>query len=354
MNRVLWRLTLALVLLAAVETAWADDRPQPPPYFPSAHKKYSGTVHGWTLRLFGGLVIGDDRIEDIVHYLEGLPGSLKVAKLELRGNPRPTPREVHEYYLGWAAENGFRLLFECRTPERRKGDDPNRTVFAESELGYTDAFHLPGPTGGLLLVQAKGNDMLWMWQPGHVPVGPIASIWMGLPRVKPDMTPPEGPLPWRQRPDLPPVDAGRLYVRLEFDRWELDSLASDLHARAKPQSEDKDVEPLLKALYTAGPEMVSTVEHAWYLSFRAMPGERAEVVTPWVRWARGLGWTLVAEGHLGESDFRMWLKGGAGGGLLLVLEQETQVHLTVFDGGPDLESVGRALARTETGEAEAP
>lgn len=343
-----------LFLAAFAGAAVAQGSAEPPPYFPNAHKKFSGTVHGWTLKLFGGLVIDDDRIKAVVRYLEGLPGSLKVAKLDLRGDPRPTPREVHEFYLGWAAENGFRMLFESRTPERHGDEDRDRTVFGESELGYTDAFHRPGADGGLLLVQAKGGGMLWMWQPGHVPVGPIASIWMGLPRVKPDMTPPDTLPPWSQRADLPGVDIGRLEVRLEFDRWELDSLASDLHARAKPDaSKGKDIEPLLKALYSSGPELVSTVRHAWYLSFRALPDERAEVLAPWVEWVEGLGWAFVAEGELQDAPFRLWLKGGAAGGLMLVVERGPLTHITVFDGGPDLEAVGRALAAGAQGEADA-
>jgi hypothetical protein len=182
-----------------------------PPYFPSAHKKYSGTVHGLALRMLGGLVIRDGRCEDTVRYLEDLPGDLKAAKLSLRGEPRPTPRDVHDFYLGWAAQEGFRLLFESRMPTRPV---EGRVAYGEGEVGYTDLFHQPGPGGGLLLIQAKDGDILWMWQAGHVPVGPIAAIWLGLPKVKPDMTAPEGPQPWSERPDLPSVDPERFDLRL--------------------------------------------------------------------------------------------------------------------------------------------
>ncbi len=177
-------IAIALVAMASLARCAQAEDDERPPYFPLTDKKVSGTVRRWTINLLGDLLIKDARVEDIVMYIERLPGKMKFAKLELEGNPKPTPADVHGFYLDWGAREGYRLLFESRSPERDK-DDEGRSVFADDEVGYTDAFYRPGEDGGILVVQVRGNAMLWLWEAGHCPVGPIGTIWLGLPRVAP-------------------------------------------------------------------------------------------------------------------------------------------------------------------------
>ncbi len=348
----------ALMAIASwAPRAYAQDDEGRPPYFPRTEKKVSGTVRRWTINLLGSLLIKDKRVEDIVMYIERLPGKMKFAKFELDGDPTPTPADVHDFYLDWGARTGYRLLFEARSPERTDEDD-DRSIFEDHEVGYTDAFYRPGEDGGILVVQIRGDDMLWLWEDGHCPVGPVVTIWLGLPRVAPGTDAPVGPQPWTQRPDLPAIDQGRLSIRLELDRWELDSIADDLAARADPAAVGvREIEPLLGALYLAGPELMQPVRHAWYLALRANSAERDEVLRPWVEWADGLGWPVVAEGVIKENPFTLRFRAGPEGGVLLTFTKEDEVSLVVFDGGPDTQALGQvmeAVALVQTGQAEAP
>lgn len=337
------RASIALILGLLAATAVAET--SPPPYFPGSHKKFSGTLHGLAVRLFGGMLIRDNRIEELVRYLESLPGDLKAAKLELRGEPRAKPHEVHDFYLGWAAENGYRLVCEIRTPLE---EEEGRSEYGEEETGFTDAFHKPGADGGVLLVQARDTGMIWMWQDGHVPVGPAAAIWLGLPRGKPDLTPPEGEQPWTQPGGLPALDIPRLELRIELDRWELDTVTDHLARGAAEQARArKSTNPPFAALLETGPTLTRTVRHAWYLSFRATEAEREAVLAPWIGWADAHRLPLIAEGETPAGWFTLRLRGGEEGGLLLTLVAPELCHVTVFDGGPDLASVGRALASTQ-------
>jgi hypothetical protein len=308
-------------LLAQAEPVW-------PPLYPGAKKEYSAEIQRWQLKLLGGLVIDDDHVRHMLDYLAGLPGDLEFKRLKLRGDPRPTVEQVHEFYSGWAAQQGYHLLLESWV----RGDDP----------GISDLFHKPGRDGGALYVQVRGNRMAWLFQPGHVPVGPLAGEWMDLPTVPPDPTPPKDTPSWTQRGDLPPIDADKITVRLELDRWEIDSVTGDLARRASVE----EVAAPLGTLLLAGPEMCAPVRHIWYLGFSVEPTAHAALLEPWTRWADQQGWPLLAEGTTSAGQFTLRLKPETHGGVLVTLENGQDVQVAVFDGGPKLEAVDKVLRAT--------
>jgi len=309
------------LLLASLAAAASTE----PPFFPGAEKKLSMTVKKWQLKLFGGLIIKDDRVERVFKYLEDLPGDMKLRRFNLHGNPKPRARDVHDYYLGWAAQNGFRLLLESRTLGK--------------ETGVTEFYHKPGDDGGAFMFQVGGGKLLWIWESGHCPVGPLFGEWFGFPRVEPDLTPPTSATPWTQRGDLPQIDDARLKLRVELDRWEIGSITADLEKRA----EKGKIEPPLDAIALAGPEVFKAVRHLWYLTFAAPQEEQDALCAPWVGWADANGWPALAEGSLSNYAFSFQLTPGEGGGLLLTLRAADEVTVIVFDGGPELEAMNAIL-----------
>jgi hypothetical protein len=317
-------LALTIVAAACVPAMAADPEGWPPPP-PQNDRKLSTDLDDWKYSLFDDLLIDDERVERAIGYVVDLPGDPKLRMYELEGDEKPTAHDIKDFYLGWAAENGYRMLVESWNSERD---------------GVTGLLHKPGEDGGIFIYQCEGDEVLWLWDEGHPPIGPLFAAWFDFPKVKATDDAPDGPRPWRTRNDLPQIYKENMSLRVELDRWEIESIATDLEHAAEVADEHKSLHHLL----VAAPELLETVRHVWFLSYEAGSEEALrEEVAPWVDWAERNELRSVAEGEMNGIKFEFFIRSGADGGLLLVMEEGTDVDLLVFDGGPHMEAVSDIL-----------
>ncbi len=319
-------LALALLVFAlAPLAALAGDESHWPPPPPQGERRLSIDLSGLKSRLLK-LVVDDKRVERAVQYLIDLPGTPKLRTFRMRGDARPSPVDVKGFYLSWAAGNGYRMLVEAWNADR---------------TGLTGLLHKPGEEGGIFAYQVSGVDVLWLWDEGHAPIGPLLAAWFDYPTLKSETEAPPGSPPWHVRSDLPPVYDERLSMRVEIDRWEIDSIAHDLEASREKHEEHEG----LRGLLEAAPEMLATVRHAWFLTYDVAPGGAREILlAPWLRWAEDNDLTSVAEGDMGGTLFEFLIRSGEDGGVVLTMEDDQKVHLLVLDGGPHMGAVSDLLS----------
>lgn len=325
-HRARWTL-LALVVLAAglaPLAAQAGDESGWPPPPPQGDRRLSVDLSGLKTRLLK-LVIDDKRVVRAVRYLIDLPGTPKLRTFRMRGDARPTPADVKAHYLGWAAEHGYRMLVEAWNSDRS---------------GLTGVLHRPGAEGGIFAYQVSGVDVLWLWNEGHAPIGPLLAAWFDYPTLKSETEAPQGSPPWHVRSDLPPLYHERLSLRVEVDRWEIDSIAQDLEASRDRHAEHEGIRGFLGA----APEMLSTVRHAYFLTYDLEPGApREALLAPWMEWSAANELESVAEGDMDGTRFEFHIRSGEDGGLLITMEDELKVYLLVLDGGPHMGAVSEIL-----------
>lgn len=316
-------IALAVTVLTPL-TADAGDESQWPPSPPQGDRRLSIDLRGPQAKLLK-LVIEDRRVDRAIKYVVDLPGTPKLRMFRMRGEVRPTAADVKDYYLGWAAQHGYQMLVEAWNDEHS---------------GLTGVLHKPGVEGGIFAYQVDGVDVLWLWNGGHAPIGPLLAAWFDYPTLKSESQPPEGTRPWHVRGDLPPIYNEHLDLRVEMDRWEIESIARDLEA-SRDQYRDH---PNFPSVLAAAPEMLSTVRHIWFLTYGLEPGgERQALLAQWRQWGANLSLTSVAEGELDGTQFEFLIRSGEDGGLLLTMEDDRKAHLLVFDGGPHMAAVSDIL-----------
>jgi len=340
------RLLALLVLLVACGGALGDGPlTTPPPPFPGAQRVFSASLAKWQIKIAEWLYLGGKGLKRVADYVASTPGTPKVRVYKLKGDPRPGPAELHRFYVDWAETAGFHLLVEVRLgqpPIDPMLDDSNRPykpkperkpyAWEQEEYAWVDAFHRPGPDGGVFISVWVNNRHVWIWKPGHCAVAPVVGEWLGLPKVPTDMTPPDVAEVYPPPLDFPPVGDTDYYVRAQAGKWEIDSLCRDLQARATARPRRSPVEALL----TVAPATFAPVKHAWLVTFRDVPEKREQSVLPWTEWAERRGWVPMTIPDIGYANLRGWYGAGAEGGAMAVFDVEDTTSVLVFDGPPNL------------------
>jgi hypothetical protein len=336
------------VLAVGAAVAQAADEPAPP-IFPATHKILSTSVQRWHIAVFGTLFVEDRGVRRIMNYVRDLPGMMKARVYKLHGKPFPPgPEEIHAYYTDWAKQAGYHPLVEVRLgnpppdpmfddrdrPHRRPERNPGPRSPRDLEVyTWVDAFYRPGDDGGVFITVWTENKLIYLWKPGHTPVGPVLGEWLGFPAAPVDASPPKTVDPWPDNPSPPDTGPGGFFVRAKLRRWEIESVTRDMEARVKEGGEPHGP---IEAIFSVGSQLFAPVRHAWVWSFRPTPEEAATVADPWIRWAVAQDWKPLATGGWAEMPTRIWYKAGADGGALVLFRVKDTLQVLVFDGGPNL------------------
>jgi hypothetical protein len=344
LGRVLCCLALALAAGRALceEPATPEQRP---PTYPDTKRVFSATPSSCEIKILKYLFLRGKGLKRIVSYVASTPGTAKVQIFKHRAKPTPGPAEVHAFYTDWAEKAGYRLIVEVRMgrpPRDWRIDDtdrpykekpkPPRPPWEEEEYIWVDAFHRPGVDGGVFISVWTEFQHIWVWKPGHCPVAPILGEWLGLPRVKADMTPPTEVLPFPEPLDFPPLADDSYYIRTQVGKWEIDSLSRDLQARSA-LGKDKTA---LEILFSVAPTAFAPVQHMWLTTFRDLPAEREASVAPWADWATRRGWARIPITGTAEANVRAWYGTGPKAGAMVVFDVKETSNVMVFDGAPNL------------------
>lgn len=337
------RIAILLLLLAGAACA----TPEEPPPFPNTDRNLSVTPRGWMVDVLGWLYVDGRGTRRIVEYLADQPGDIKIRVYKYRAKPRPEPEEVHRFYTEWAKRAGYRLMVEVRlgrTPPDWRFDDSNRPYkpkppklvprrpWEREERAWVDAFHRPGPDGGVLVSVWTQFRHVWVWKPGECCIGPVLGEYLGLPRTSLESSPPTATSPWSEPLDFPVVPEDQAYVRVEAGKEELDAACHDLSARTAQLSERTPLEAFL----AASPQAFEPVKHAWVVTFRDEPEARARMTEPWAAWAEARGWMKMPLPPTQSVPVRAWVGGGPKGGALVMFDVEWSTVVLVFDGTPNL------------------
>ncbi len=341
--------------LAAPATSPDSERP---PLYPVSEKRLSMHIKPWHIGFIVWRFLGDDRIKEIAKYVESMPGDLELKILKLRGEPKATAEEVHEYYGRWAEEHGYQLVVEVQTgdrdydPMRDDRDRPHRPPWLDEadpeEFAWIDLYHRPAPDGGIFCTVWVSDRIIYIWNAGHIPFGPIVSEWLEVPAAPVDMTPPADFTPTPPNPDLPEVDPERMGIRVVLGPGQLESITADMNARLSSEKGREFRSP--SAL--AAPVMLGAAKRASYLVIRCEEPEVEAVAEPWVRWAQEQGWTRGPDAIVDGKQTRNWILPGSTGGVMqLTYDGEETVlfkpglKVLILEGAPNLLELLQLQAR---------
>ncbi|HQK93925.1 MAG TPA: hypothetical protein PLD23_10495 [Armatimonadota bacterium] len=373
-------LVLAMVILGALPA-----RPEEslvPPTYPKGRRLVSADARDWQIDIVRALFIPDAGARRIVRYIQDLGGeNPKLRAFRVSRNAWQAPREIHGFYASWASRNGFHPLIEVRLgtpPGVRYGDPidryprptpyhprlwppaiPNTSPpfsfarppkWEREDYAWLTAFYRPGDDGGVLVIVWVRGVHIWVWRPGHCPVGPILSEWLGLRWAPTETAPPEKvALPDRPPPGMPvPGDTDYL-VRAELTKWELDAVAHDLQARAK----QGPVRTPLDAFFTVIPQVVQPVSQAWVTTYRGPAARRASLLKPWVDWLSRSNWPLLHQGTYDAVPVRIWSQGGPNGGAVATFDVDDTTTVLALRGGVNLLAMMPVMATMRQADAAA-
>lgn len=374
----------ALVCTVAIVVAlpaWSEGSLLPPTY-PKGRRLVSADARDWQIDVVRALFIPDAGARRIVRYIQGLGGEEpKLRAFRVSRNAWQAPREIHGFYASWAASNGFHPLIEVRlgTPpgvhygdpiDRYPRPTPHRPQlwppavpntsppfsfgrppkWEREDYAWLSAFYRPGDDGGVLVTVWVRGVHVWVWRPGHCPVGPILSEWLGLRWAPTETAPPEKiVLPDPPPPGMPvPGDTDYL-VRAELTKWELDAVARDLQARAK----QVPVNTPLDAFFTVIPQVVQPVSQAWITTYRGPATRRASLLEPWTEWLDGAQWPLLHQGTYEAVPVRIWSRGGEDGGAVATFDVDDTTTVLALRGGVNLLAMMPVMATMKQADAEA-
>lgn len=376
--RALLAATMAILTVVPARTA---ETPMPPTY-PKGRRLVSADARDWQIDIVRALFIPDAGARRIVRYIQDLGGeNPKLRAFRVSRNAWQAPREIHRFYASWAASSGFHPLVEVRLgtpPGVHYGDPIDRyprptpyhprmwppavphtsppfsfgrpPKWEREDYAWLTAFYRPGDDGGVLVTVWVRGVHIWVWRPGHCPVGPILSEWLGLRWAPTDTAPPASVAPPDPPPPGMPVPGDTDYlVRAELTKWELDAVARDLQARAK----QGPVRTPLDAFFTVIPQVVQPVSQAWITTYRGPAARRASLLKPWLDWMDEAKWALLHQGTYDAVPVRIWSQGGPNGGAVAVFDVDDTTTVLALRGGVNLLAMMPVMATMKQADAAA-
>lgn len=359
MHRLLSRWVLIGVLL--LPGSALCDQDQPPPLFPPTEKFLSLDIQRWMLPLVESW-IPNEGVERIIRYIEEMPGDVKVKLFHTQGHPKPTPREIHDFYRQWADEAGYRLVVEVRHgdppppywPEEnyRPYQSPERWIdYDPDEYYWVDAYHRPSPEGGVFVWVWQNHELFWFWVEGYIPIGPVLGEFLGVPRGPVDAEPPTEVAPMEEPSfELPSRD---FFVRVRLGSYEIERVAADLGLRAEEAGDEAEAlevkEGVMEALLSVAPDLLEPVRAAVSYTYEGSRAEREASLTAWHLWRAERNWPKLGEGTWGRAEVAVWAASGPRGGAMIIFHIADTSTVVVLDGGPNLLALLPVLTKISEG-----